>query len=438
MMTTKVATTSLHGTPWLTAGSNRSCKSTAWGSIRHQLTTNSTAPPNAIMMTIHNSDSADTPHIRDRLTEVDLEISRTTTEPLVDDATRRAGRSYWRVGLGIAASVLALVVFWPLLAGSFYLSRAGYVLATVPATGATAAFERAITDLLQAQQYLPDEPLVYRQLANALERVGRRSEAVAYRERAYSLLPESLLLRLELAHSYERSDRVTDASSHWVDLGVTPAQMAVAGDANFAQHAYAEALDWYRCAEASGIKLSDNARFWRMIAAIAVGSPETKRLVANWRETNPEFEPVPLEASGRVLGKQFYLITPFPDIYVPAGMPIAAAFAQTGNSPLIDEGLLWRTSEAVAIIDPAVPGKYLVRATMQLRGPPLAEYQLLVDGHPVYRGVLNSATERVTIEVPVQFEARLHSVHLQFLNEFVVEGGLDRGLIIHDVAFVRL
>jgi tetratricopeptide (TPR) repeat protein len=148
------------------------------------------------------------------------------------------------IGVGLLI-VLLCVVAAPSLIAATYLAAGVRALDTAVGAQEQAQALQALASLEQARAWAPDDPAVYRTLAQAYLRVGRAADAVATLEQAYRLQPGSLLIQQELAQAYEAAGQPQRADGLWRALGLTAPVLLGLGEQARVAKRYPEALAWY-------------------------------------------------------------------------------------------------------------------------------------------------------------------------------------------------
>ena len=342
-------------------------------------------------------------------------------------------RRVWWLIIVLVATLLAAILARPLLA-AVYLSYGSYALVQAHAApNRPDLLAQATLDLKRASGIAPGNPLALRRLAEAHILAGRHTAAIDALNRALQLQPDSLLTLYALALAYESAGQSADALALWGKAGFAPANFADLARASFQQGNHTDALTWYARAELSGYGLGRADRFRQVISAVITGDPKTRTYVERLCQLAPDAAPQTVGQHGRVNGSELLLITAFSDLGADSGTRLDEAFALTGNQPPDSEGLLWRNGEAVAIFEVPTEGAYSLRADLRHRGPPPAEYLLGLDGRLLQQGYISDDQGWTAVEVNVTLAPGLHTVHLHFVNEQPVQGGLDRGLLVRSI-----
>jgi tetratricopeptide (TPR) repeat protein len=325
----------------------------------------------------------------------------------------------------------------PLLVAAF-LSYGSHTLDQARAAHDRAAMlARAAAALERASAIAGGNSLALRRLAEVYTLTGHTAAAIDALERALQHQPDSLLIKQELARAYEAAGREADAIVVWTALGLETNKYVDVARAHFREGDLADSLEWYARAESAGYSLDRADRFRQVISAVITDDRATRTYAEQLRRLDPDAAPTLVVRSGQVAGASLRLSTAFADLGADAGIRLDDAFALTGNQPPNGEGLLWRNGEAVALFEVSASGVYSLRAGLRHRGPPPAVYLLRVDGHPLQQGTISDDQGWTEIEILVTLAPGLHTVHIHFLNEQPVQGGLDRGLLVRSIELKR-
>jgi tetratricopeptide (TPR) repeat protein len=163
----------------------------------------------------------------------------------------------WLAGVGLAG-LAAIVALLPLLMSARYRAAGEAALASDAATAAV-AFQQAL-------RWSPNNPEIYRALAQSYLRLNRPQEAIDMLEQAYRLRPESLLIRQELAQAYEAGGQIERANGLWASLGLRAPSMLGMGEQARQAKRCLEALAWYTRAERAGAELISSIAYFRALA----------------------------------------------------------------------------------------------------------------------------------------------------------------------------
>jgi tetratricopeptide (TPR) repeat protein len=148
------------------------------------------------------------------------------------------------IGVGLLI-VLLCVVAAPSLISAAYLAAGIRSLDAAVGAQEHAQALRALASLDRARAWAPDDPAVYRTLAQAYLRAGQPQDALGALEQAYRLQPGSLLIQQELAQAYEATGQPKRADALWRALELTAPVLLGLGEQARVAKRYPEALVWY-------------------------------------------------------------------------------------------------------------------------------------------------------------------------------------------------
>jgi tetratricopeptide (TPR) repeat protein len=171
----------------------------------------------------------------------------------------------WFVGLGLVGLV-AIVALLPALMSARYRA-AGEAAMNSDAVGAAAAFQQAL-------RWSPDDPQIYRALAQAYLRLNKPQEAIDVLERAYRLQLDSLLIQQELAQAYEAGGQIDRADRLWASLGLSAATALTLGERARIAKDFDGALAWNARATRVGSGLSSSIEYNRALVLRDLGQQE--------------------------------------------------------------------------------------------------------------------------------------------------------------------
>jgi tetratricopeptide (TPR) repeat protein len=281
---------------------------------------------------------------------------------------------------------------------------------------------RAISYFDQALRWQPTDPQVYRDMARAYLHLSQPHLAVEALEHAYRLSPESLLIRQELAQTYEAAGRFAQADTLWLALSLTPERMARIGDEYFAKHAYAQAFTWYQRAELGHPTPTHSQLFTHAVAAILANRPESQEYIARLQMGDRFFTVYDLQDSPQIEGRQLRWLHSAEGQLSP-GTPLATNSQSTA-------GIFWWSGQAFVLLHSPRDGAYLVDLRVQHSKPAPIQLAVGADSRQLQTLTLSRGDNSwETVSVPVQLSQGWHTLDIWFLNNGIVDG-VDRNAIV--------
>ncbi len=366
-----------------------------------------------------------------------LGILRHSAKPLVDALTfptHSWSLRLSRLSLILAGSVAALLVLWfivPALVSAVYASAGASALATAQRSPTdTRSAAQALHYFEQAQQWSPDSPAIYRQLAEAHLLLQQPDAAITALERAYSLQPESLLIQQELAQAYAAGGRAAQADAMWNRKGLLASQALAMADDFYAQHRYADALSWYERARRLQPDLPFDMTFKAAITAVLARSPTAQNWLTAAQAHDSSFTVPKLTKRLDIPGTELRWMNHYPEHQLTYGMPLA--YATDGTV-----GVFWVAGEALSVLEVPQAGDYLLQVQVLQSTPPPIELAIGANGRVLQQARLERGDASwETIAVPLRLDPGLNTVHLWFLNDAVIDGQ-DRNAIIAKITIVK-
>lgn len=328
-----------------------------------------------------------------------------------------------RVSMLLVAVICGALLTGPQIVTWAYLSVGAYLISSQSRPTNAQAWQ-AISYTQAAQRLTPNDPAILRQLAQAYLLVERYDEATLALERAYQLAPKSLVIQRDLAVAYTLAGDRRAAEQLWLQQGMTPDHMASMGDSQIRASRYADARMWYRLAALHDESLAPELLARQVMSAALSGDPA------------PDLREMAIQAGLigvvgddglRVEGSALRWLTETPEYDVYVGTPL--------NFPRADDvGTFWWQGEAAMVIDVRGAGEYRIDAALCECAPPPVEMRIGVDGSPLAGLALGRGDGSVsTTSISVYLEPGLHTVHLWFDNNAVVDG-IDRNAKVYWVA----
>lgn len=186
----------------------------------------------------------------------------------------------------VLASSLVALTYRP-LAGALFLSLGSQSLAKAHA-GRPELIDTALTQLATARTYTPDEPLIYRRLADALLLQGHPDEAVAALEQVHRLEPRSLLVLKDLIYATIVASDIPRAQSLLGKYTGAPADLLLVGDTLFNAGDPQAALLVYNTIGQQDTRLAPLAQLRAAIVAVSLGDDaQAELLLRASGSTNP-------------------------------------------------------------------------------------------------------------------------------------------------------
>jgi len=186
----------------------------------------------------------------------------------------------------VLASSLVALTYRP-LAGALFLSLGSQSLAEAHA-GRPELLDTALTQLAAARTYTPNEPLIYRRLADALLLQGHPDQAVAALEQAYRLEPRSLLVLKDLIYATILANDVPRAQLLLAKYTGAPADLMLVGDTLFNAGDPAAALLVYSAIGEQDARLAPQAQLRAAVIAASMGDvAQAELLLRASGATNP-------------------------------------------------------------------------------------------------------------------------------------------------------
>jgi|GEM_PF-4161351 len=341
-------------------------------------------------------------------------------------------QSFWRLrqlispvakGAGLITFALAVVLTGMLVRNLLFIRDASTIIEAAARSGQhTAELDEAIRLLTTAQRLFPDDPMLHRQLARAQLLQGNYGGAIAALERAYTAQPDSLLIPRDLAALYAVTGSAERAQTLWASLGYSHASMVAQGNSLFVAHQYTEARLWYQAA--AQLTQAPTALPLDVILAAQSGArSNASQMLATLIAADPSF-PI-LSPVAPIVGGELRLIEGSPQFPVSLGESIRAERIRLGANDRAAVGVLWRNSEALAALQVAQAGSYRLQLRVQAFGPPPAKLELRVNGEPVAMAVIWDE-QSVSVEALVLLQPGASTVSVAFLNEYIIQGGIDR------------
>ena len=186
----------------------------------------------------------------------------------------------------VLASSLVALTYHPLV-GALFLSLGSQSLAEAHA-GRPELLDTALTQLAAARTYTPNEPLIYRRLADALLLQGHPDQAVAALEQAYRLEPRSLLVLKDLIYATILASDVPRAQLLLAKYTGAPADLMLVGDTLFNAGDPAAALLVYSAIGEQDARLAPQAQLRAAVIAASMGDvAQAELLLRASGATNP-------------------------------------------------------------------------------------------------------------------------------------------------------
>ena len=315
----------------------------------------------------------------------------------------------WIAGLGLVGLAAIVALLPPLMSARY--RAAGEAALTSDTASAAVAFQQAL-------RWSPDDPEIYRGLAQSYLQLNQPQKAIDVLEQAFRLQPENLLIRQDLALAYESDGQIRRADRIWAESGMLPDHMLQNADAAFAGRDFATAYAWYaRCARVWPEWPFDRL-FKRAISATLVGAADAPMLLDTARQLDPTFSVYPLAKHLQIEGLQLRWIASEASA-VPPGTPLSYGSKRS-------VGMFWWSGEAVAVVSADRAGLYTLNVRLRHSKPAPVQMAVGVDGRLLQRITLAHGDDSwQTIAIPVRFSSGLHTINVWFLNNEIVEG-VDR------------
>ena len=326
-------------------------------------------------------------------------------------------------GAGFTLFALAVVLIGILVRNLLFIRDASTIIeAAARSEQHTAELDEAIRLLTAAQRIFPDDPMLYRQLARAQLLQGNYDGAIIDLEHAYKAQPDSLLIPRDLAALYAVTGSVERSKTLWALLGYSHASMIAQGNSLFVARQYAEARLWYQAA-AQLTQAPTTLPLDVILAAQSGARSSASQMLATLIASDPTFPALSLETP--VVGADLRLVAGSAQFPATLGEPVRAERLRLGANDPVAVGVLWRNSEALAVLQVDQTGTYKLRLGARALGPPPAELELRVSGQPVATATIEDE-QAVSVEALLLLQPGSYTVSVAFLNEYFVQGGIDR------------
>lgn len=303
-------------------------------------------------------------------------------------------------------------------------------LAQLEAAGGDAVVAR----IVEARRLFPNDLALQRRLARAHMLRGETAAAIALLEAAAAQHPNSLLVRRDLAVLYTVQGETERAGSLWASLNYNLDMIVAYGDALLAEGQFAEAQLWYQAA-ARLAPNPDELRLRVFLAAQRSATPGGAQVAAALLATDPAFPILSPSMPVSVAGADLRLVTGSTLFPISFGETLRGERLRLGADDPAGIGVLWRNSEALVVVRVERAGSYTLQVRGRVVGPAPAELRLLVDGQLVHAAAFVEPTF-TTVEVPMTLQPGVHTASVQFINEYFVQGGIDRRIELESLVVV--
>lgn len=220
----------------------------------------------------------------------------------------------------------------------------------------------------------------------------------------------------------------------WNDAGGDARQFVAEGDDDLRQRDFATAYAWYTRAR---LLREDppafDLLFRQAVAAVISSDPESSLLLANVRELDERFEVYDLQDGVKIEGANLRWMTELnPEQGLTYGTPLT--YGYKGDSTA---GFLWWSGEAVAVISVKQTGSYQISMHVRHSLPAPIEMAMGIDGQKLQRMSLKRGDNSwETISVNTHMTSGLHTIHVWYLNDGVVDGK-DRNAVVDWITIER-
>jgi tetratricopeptide (TPR) repeat protein len=281
----------------------------------------------------------------------------------------------WPILLGSVAIFLLLAWLFPYVASAYYVTAGGRALgraqSAVPAT--SAHLERAITHLETALRWQGDNAQAYWLLSQAYLMQKNPTSAVHTLTRYTTQRSGNPQGWWELATIYAQMDSIDEAWVSWLAGGFNIQDAISVLDKAWEAEHYKEVLTWYKLAGALGQDLPTSVTFRSAIAAVIVGHSLPQPLdTANM----PVYSLTDhLQVEARDL--QWLITHPYRNVYY------GDRLRDHPSSAYPDEGVMWWSGAAVAIIDVQTRAEYQITIRALHNAPDAGQLQVEQDFVPL-------------------------------------------------------
>ncbi len=323
---------------------------------------------------------------------------------------------FYRAILAIAVFLAVVVACTP--AVRYYLALTAGTLALEALTqnpGDEVAFTTAQIQLERARVLAPTDPMTLRRLGQFYRRTGQSDAAVAALSQAAIRLPQSLLVKQELALAAESAGDTNLVDKLLAELDLAPDQIAPLVRRSFEQGAYQTAADWCPLAERFSGRRPDQDYLCAVASSVTL-APDAESRVAALLAAEPSLRPIVVNNGSRVRGDQLRWATEINEV-VSYGTPLSFGKPPDGN------GYMWWSGHAIAWIEVTYPGTYLWRLEAQHTLPAPVELVLGLDGVKVSRVSLGRGDNTFEmLETLLELRPGLHTLNIWYINDAEING----------------
>jgi len=331
-------------------------------------------------------------------------------------------RGLYGAALAIVALLAVIVACTP--AVRYYLALTAGTLALKALTqnpGDEVAFTTARIQLERARVLAPTDPTTLRRLGQFYRRTGQPDAAVAALSQAAIRLPQSLLVKQELALAAESAGDTNLVDKLLAELDLAPDQIAPLVRRSFEQGEYQTAADWCPLAERFSGRRPDQDYLCAVAASVTL-APDAESRVAALLAADPSLRPISVNKGLRVRGDQLRWATEINEV-VSYGTPLSFGKPPDGN------GYMWWSGHAIAWIEVAYAGSYLWRLEAQHTPPAPVELVLGLDGVEVSRVSLDRGDDTFEmLEVLLELRPGLHTLNIWYTNDAEINGQNRNGV----------
>lgn len=279
--------------------------------------------------------------------------------------------------------------------------------------GAEAA--RAVSALELAYSLHSGDSGLAGRLAEAYILAGYSDHAVQLLEHSYRLQPDSLLRLEALADAYEAAGRAEEAMAIWQTLGITGPAMLEAGNGAFTGGRYSGAVAWYRRALAQGVA-GDEPAFMAAVAGVLAGRATTLDDLRSQGLAAAATQITLVQGTGIIPGGGFRSLEAIPGTPYTFGTPLSY-YTQDGT------GLFPWNGEAAVVVSLGRAGLYRLEFRLRESFPPPVIMAVAIDGrHQQDVTLTGGDNDWATVVVEAPLAAGLHTIHLRFLNNAILDG----------------